>query len=178
MALSTVLAELKHQREVQKNKDLFAYSLAVAIPNNTEQQSVTLNVENDADFVTEQILGHVIGPANEEGVRQLDAETDYPLVGTTLGYAEHGLSMRITDTSDRPMTSGFIPVELLLTPGYREQFYIPLPWKKLFAAKSRIKFEFKNRDTKTGPDGATLYHYVSIVIKGYKYVFAPGEAVT
>jgi hypothetical protein len=178
MALSTVITELRHQREVQKNKDLFCYTLALAIPNNSDR-TATLNIENDADFICERVTGHIIAPANEFGVRVVDAETDYPLVGTVVGYAEHGLSVKITDTSDRPMTSGFIPLELILTPGYREQFNTPLPWKKLFPAKSRIKFEFKNRDTKTYGDPPTvLYHYVSLMFQGFKYNFTPGEAVT
>jgi len=171
--LSSVIAELKNSREVQKHKALFVYSVSAAVPNNTDR-TVTLQIEKDGDFQCEKITGHIIAPASELGVRQASAPTDYPLVGTTVGWAEHGLSVKITDTSDRPLTSGFIPMELLLTPGYREQFYVPMPFKYLFPAASRVKLEFKNRDTQTD-GGGPLYHYVSIALIGYKYAVSANQ---
>jgi hypothetical protein len=161
---SNVLAETENLRETQKYKYTFSYGLSVAVPNDSNKTAL-ITIEQDADFKAEKLTGHVIAPANQNGVRQTAGATDYPLVGTTAGYAEHGVSVKITDSgAGRELTSGFVPLELLLTPGYREQFYIPFPWTYFARRNTKLKFEFMNRDTATG-----LYHFVSLQLKGYKY---------
>lgn len=161
---ANIVAETKSFRETQKYKYTFVYPLSVAVPNNSNKTGL-VTIEQDADFHVLIMTGHVIAPSDVNGVRQLDGETDFPLVGTTTGWAEHGLSVKITDTgAGRELTSGFVSLELLLTPGYREQFWNPYPVKYFARRNTKLKFEFMNRDTKPG-----LYHFVTLALKGDKY---------
>ena len=85
--------------------------------------------------------------------------------GTTTGFAGRGMTVKITDTgSGRDLTSGFIPLELLLAPGYGRSFQMPYPLKYFALRNSKIRFEFRNRDTESG-----ARQQVDIALNGFKF---------
>jgi hypothetical protein len=159
----------------------FTYSISVAVKNN-DSKTVSLQIEQDADFFIQNITGSIIAPADVNGLRLPAQTSDFPLAGAVnaagalIGFADHGLSVKITDTgAGRTLTNGYIPLELILTPGYREQFDKPYEFKYYADRNSKLKFEFMNRDTKANV-GVQAYHYVTIALKGYKLTPPPLKA--
>lgn len=173
-AFASVVKNLQMERETQKYKYNFTYTVSDAIPN-SETKPVFLTIEDDADFVPQRLTISSYGPTNEYGVRQVNANTDFPLAGLSVGYADRGLQVKITDSgSGRDLTNGYVNVELFGAPGYGVQMHQPFPYNTTFVARSQIRFEFKNRDNAVS-DGGTLYHFVSIAFNGWKY--AVGKSV-
>jgi hypothetical protein len=161
---STVLDQLAQERAVQKFKYSYTYTVNQAVPNGGTFP-VTLNIQDDADFEVQKITLSAYGPTDVNGVRSIGAATDFPLAGTTVGFADRGLQVKITDDgSGRQLTNGFVGLELFGAPGYGVQMHMPFPYKTTFKARSQIIFEFNNRDTV-----ADLYHFVSIALTGVKY---------
>lgn len=160
--------EIQNFRRIQVSKYAFIYALNVPVANNTTLPAI-LTIEEDADFLVTSITGSAYGPTDVTGLRLVDSETDFPLAGTTSGYADRGLQCKITDTgAGRLLTSGFISLETILTPGYGISLYTPYPFKYLIRRNSKIQFDIRNRDTVTD-DEVTLYHFTSICLNGIKY---------
>lgn len=163
--MNTVQQEAAHFREVQLNKYGFIYALNVPVANNTTLPAI-LTIEEDADFLCEKITGSAYGPTDVNGIRQNAGATDFDLAGTTAGYADRGLTMRITDSgTGRVLTNGFVPVETVLTPGYGIALFTPFLYKYWVKRNSKLQFDLRNRDTTAGG----LFHFISIVLHGYKY---------
>lgn len=164
----SVIKNLQQERETQKYKYNYTYTVSDAIPNN-DTKPVFISIQEDADFTPQRITLSAYGPTDINGVRQVNEGTDFPLAGLTVGYADRGLQVKITDTgSGRDLTNGFVDVELFGAPGYGVQMHLPFPYNTTFVAGSQIRFDFRNRDTATS-DTQTLYHFVSIAMNGNKY---------
>src|SRR5436309_1862638 len=102
--MNTVQQEAAHFREVQVNKYGFLYALNVPVANGTTLPAV-LTIEEDADFLVEKFTGSAYGPTDVNGIRQTASATDFPLAGTTVGFADRGLTVRVTDSgSGRVLT--------------------------------------------------------------------------
>jgi hypothetical protein len=157
--------EAQNFRRIQETKYAFIYVLNVPVANNTTLPAL-LTIEEDADFLVHSITGAAYGPTDVNGARQASVATIFPLAGTTLGYADRGVMARISDTgAGRLLTSGFVPLETILTPGYGLSMDTPYPFKYLIRRNSKIQFDLRNRDTT-----ASYYHFVSICLHGTKYM--------
>jgi hypothetical protein len=176
-ARDLVTLEAAQFRQQQLSRWCFVYSLNVAVRNG-ETFPAILPIEEDAEFLAISMTGSAYGPCiNELGVKALNAETDFPLAGTASpsganlpAIADRGLSIRITDQgAGRVLTNGFIPVETILTPGYGVSRTVPQPLRYYLLRNSQLQFDIRNRDTATGPEGAPLYHLLSISIYGFKF---------
>lgn len=166
--MDTVQQEAAHFRRVQLNKYGFLYALNVPVANDSTLPAI-LTIEEDCDFLIEKVTGSAYGPTDVNGIRQLAANTDFDLAGTTAGYADRGLTVRVTDAgAGRVLTSGYVPVETILTPGYGVSMFTPFNFKYWTRRNSKLQLDFRNRDTTAGG----YYHFVSIVLHGYKYVGA------
>jgi len=155
--------EQVNNRNVQKYKFNYTYSVSSLVEAG-QQDPQELTVEQDADFLIEKLTGSCYGPCDENGIPTASA-TDFPKAGIAAGagFAGRGLTLLITDSGpNRPLTSGFQPVENLLSPGYGDQFYVPFPLKYFAVRNSTIRFDFKNRDTQAR-------HQCDISINGYKF---------
>lgn len=164
IAFASVVKNLQHEREVQKFKYNFTYTVSDQIPNDSGKP-VFIIIQDDADFVPQRITLTAFGPTDQYGVRQVNAATDFPMAGTSTGYADRGLQVKITDSgSNRDLTNGYVNVELFGAPGYGVQMHLPFPYNTTFVARSQIRFDFKNRDSVAG-----YYHSVSIAMNGNKF---------
>jgi len=169
--MEAVIQEAAHFRAIQLSKYQFAYVLNIAVANNTTLPAF-LTIEQDADFKIERITGSCLGPTDVNGVRSVNASTIFPLAGTAVpsgaglgAYADRGLLARITDTgAGRELTSGFIPLETILTPGYGLQKSMDFPFNYYALRNTKFRFDIRNRDTT-----AELFHFCSIVLTGFKY---------
>lgn len=160
--------EAAHFRRIQLSKYTFWYTLNAVIPNNSTLPCF-IDIDEDADFMIEKITGSCLGPTDLNGVRSLAGATDFDMAGTTAGYADRGLSARITDVgAGRNLTKGFLPLETLLSPGYGLSLFQAYLAKYFARKNSKIQWDIFNRDT-----AANLFHAVSIVLHGSKYC---GEA--
>jgi hypothetical protein len=156
--------EIEQFRRIQINKWAFMYVLNVPVANNSSFPAL-LSIEEDADFVIHSITGSAYGPTDVNGIRQSAVATVFPQAGTTVGYADRGVSTKITDTgSGRVLTSGWVPLECILSPGYGVSLQNPFPFKHPIRKNSKLQFDLRNRDTT-----ASYYHYCSIVLNGIKY---------
>jgi len=162
-AFKQIAHEQVHNRNVQKYKFNFTYSIS-SIVAASAVTPFTLAIEQDADFLVEKITGSCFGPVTAAGI-PVAANTDFPQPGIAAGagFAGRGITIAITDTGPgRDLTSGSIPAELLLTPGYGIQMYIPYPIKYFAIRNSKIRFTFTNRDTQAR-------HQIDIALNGYKF---------
>ncbi len=156
--------EAQNFRRIQQTKYAFIYALNVPVANNTTLPAI-LTIEEDADFLVHSITGSAYGPTDVNGARQTGTATIFPLAGTTVGFADRGVMARVSDTgAGRLLTSGFVPLETILSPGYGLSLYTPYPFKYLIKRNSKIQFDLRNRDTT-----AAVYHFVSICLHGTKY---------
>lgn len=170
-----VALEARQFSEMQLSKWAFLYVLNVAVDNNTTFPA-ELRITSDADFHVQSMTGSCYGPCNSNGVRSIDASTDFPLAGTLVpsgaglgAYADRGLMLKISDSgSNRELTSGFVPAETLLSPGYGISKTVEHPFKYWIRKSSTFRFDIRNRDTT-----AELFHFISITLYGFKYG-APG----
>jgi hypothetical protein len=158
-----VAHEQVHNRNVQKYKFNYTYAITALVAA-SGTTPFTLAIEQDADFLIEKFTGAAYGPVDANGIPTA-ANTDFPQPGIAAGagHAGRGLTMRVTDTgAGRDLTNGYVPVETLLTPGYGIQMYLPYPIKYFARRNSKIRFDFRNRDTQAR-------HQVDMSINGYKY---------
>lgn len=160
---TSVAQQQVHNRIVQKYKYNFTYHIdAIVAASTTAPQNLTIT--QDADFQWEKITGRAFGPVDDNGIPQ-QSNTDFPMPGIAIGqgFAGRGLQMQITDQgAARPLTDGFIPVELLLTPGYGVQMFLPYPIKYFSRRNSVLQFDFRNQDTQA-------QQAIDIAINGYKF---------
>ncbi len=162
--MDPVSIEAANFRRVQLTKYAFIYVLNVPVANNTTLPAF-LTIEEDADFLVHSITGSAYGPTDVNGARQAPTATIFPLAGTTVGYADRGVMAKVTDAgAGRVLTSSFVPLETILTPGYGLSLDTPYPFKYLIKKNSKIQFDLRNRDTT-----ASYYHFVSIALHGTKY---------
>lgn len=162
----SVEQETKHWREMQAVKYNYTYALS-GIIDEASTEPLVLTIEEDADFLIERITGSCYGPTDADGIPQA-ANTDFPMPGIAVGagFAGRGLAMQLTDMGNgRELTNGFVPVELLLTPGYDLSFHLPYPIKYYILKRSSIRVDVRNRDTQTN-----ARHQIDIAFNGTKYM--------
>jgi hypothetical protein len=166
----TMVEEAAYRRLVQKYKYNYTYTLSGIIPANTTSPLI-LTIEQDADFFIEKITGSAYGPvALVTGIPN-GAATDFDMPGTTAGFAGRGLQVQITDTgAGRELTNGFVPVEDIFTPGYDKGFFQPYRVNYMARRNSKIRFDFRNRDTQTNAN-----QQVDIALNGYKYSLSEAD---
>ena len=160
---TSVAQQQVHNRIVQKYKYNYTYKVdGIVAASTTSPENLTIT--QDADFQFEKITGRAYGPCDDNGI-PTQTNTDFPMPGIAAGqgFAGRGLQMAITDQgAARPLTDGFIPVELMLTPGYGIQMFLPYPVKYFARRNSVIQFDFRNQDTQA-------QQAIDIAINGYKF---------
>lgn len=159
---SAIAAEVDHQRNVQAQKWWYVYTLNEEIAG---QQTLPFNIqiEQGTDFWCQWITASMF---SYDAVN----DTNFPIPNSlaVTSWAGRGLSVAITDTrSARTLTSGYVPFELLGTPGYGLNFQNPYPLRYFFYRNTKIRFDIRNRDNKNRT------HEFSIALAGYK-VLTPG----
>ena len=166
----TLVQEAAYRRSVQLYKYNYTYTVTGIIPANTTNP-IILTIEQDADFFIEKITGTAYGPvALVTGIPGGGA-TDFDMPGTAAGFAARGLQVQITDTgAGRELTNGFVPLEVILTPGYDLGFFQPYRVNYMAKRNSKLRFDFRNRDTQTNAN-----HQVDIALNGYKYAMGEGD---
>lgn len=160
----SIVQEAAYRRSVQLYKYNYTYTLtAIVAPGGTVP--VILSIEQDADFYIEKITGSAYGPCDLDGIVTPAVATDFDMPGTAIGFAGRGISIQITDTgAGRELTNGFVPFELLFTPGYALGFFQPYRIQSLLRRNSKIRFDIRNRDTQ-----ANANQQIDIALNGVKY---------
>ncbi len=159
-----VIDQVRHARAEQKFKYAYVYTVT-GIVLASQSKTLTMAIEQDADFLVERMTGSAFGPCDASTGLPLSANTDFPKAGVPAGegHAGRGLTMGWKDTgSGRELSRGQIPVECLLTPGYDQGFHLPFPYKYYAMRNSKIQFDFRNRDTQAN-------HNITVVWAGQKF---------
>lgn len=156
---AAVANEVAHQRELQAQKWNYTYTLSGSIAGQATLP-FTLTIEQGTDFICQWLTASAYSYDSENA-------STFPIpnsAGST-AWAGRGLSVNIVETrSGRELTSGFVALELLGTPGYGLNFQQPYPFKNFFWRNSKIRFDIRNRDS------ADRTHYFDIALNGYKVV--------
>ncbi len=154
-----VAKEVEHDRELTAMKYNYTYTLSDSI-DGQETLPFFITIEQGTDFSCKWILGSAYSYDTEN-------DTDFPIpnsLGAT-AWAGRGLSLQITDTrSGRNLTSGFVTLETILTPGYGLNFQQPYPFRYHFYRNTKIRFDIRNRDN------ADRTHNFEIMLNGFKVV--------
>lgn len=166
---SLIEKEQQFLRDAQIVRYQFSFPVNVVTPNNKQRQG-SITIDQDSDFLAQEITGKLLGPTDVDGV-QLPAEpTDFPAIGTLLGWAQSGLQISIKDGgSGYELTDGFINAETLLTPGYGIQFHIPFKWEYYMRRNTKLVFTFTNRDEAAALVASALFHFCALTLHGKKY---------
>ena len=155
--------EVEHDKEAQAMKWNYTYHLSDSVVGQVTSP-FNIVIEQGTDFKCLWITGRMF---SYDAVNA----TDFP-VPNSLGataWAGSGLSMNMVDTrSGRTLTSGYIQMEDLITPGYGLNFQQPYPFRYLWRRNSKIQIDIRNRDN------ADRTHYFSIALNGYK-IATPGN---
>lgn len=155
---ATLANELQQEREMQAMKWFYIYTVSGSV---TGGQTAPFNIiiEQGTDFkclwLTASMFSYDAANA-----------TDFPMPSGTAAntaWAARGLSVALTDTrSSRELTSGFVPMELLATPGYGVNFQNVFPFKYLFYRNSKLRLDIRNRDN------SNRTHYFEVALIGFK----------
>jgi len=154
---SAIANESAHQRTVQAMKWNYTYVLSDDIAGQTTT-AFSIVIEQGTDFSCKWLTASAFSYDDSH-----DSLFPIPNSLGVVDWAGRGLSVKITDMrSGRQLTSGFVPFELLGTPGYGLNFQHPYPFNYYFYRNSMVQFEIRNRDA------ATRTHEFSIALNGYK----------
>jgi hypothetical protein len=154
-----IASELKHQRIVQAMRYNYTYVLNDDIDGQVTEPFY-MTIEQGTDFQSLWLTASAYSYETDQG----DASS-FPIPNSMglLNWAGRGLSLMVTDMrSGRELTSGYVPFELIGTPGYGMNFQHPYPFKYLFYRNSKIRIDVRNRDN------ADRNHEFSIALNGYK----------
>ena len=168
--------ELRSKRDIQKFKYWAGYTASSIIKNGLSTSMIIL-IEQDADFEIQEMTIRARGPVESDG-RPIGssvpyaAETgvsDFPTFGASEA-ASGGLSFTLKDSNNRVLISNEVDVELVGTPGYGQQLYIPFKLKYTALRNTKLTFDIRNRDLAvTTPGSLDQYHAIEIALWGYKY---------
>lgn len=159
---AAIANEVQHERDSQAMKYLYGYVVEGTVAG---QKTLPFNliIEQGTDFKSLFLTGSFFSYDDQNA-------TDFPIpnsLGAT-AWAGRGLSVYLTETaSNRTLTSGFIPCELLGTPGYGLNFQQPYPFRFYFYANNILRFDVRNRDN------ANRTHEFAFLLVGFKYVVPP-----
>ena len=114
-----------------------------------------MNIEQGTDFKGKVMMGRAYSYTDA-------ATTSFPWPGAT-DFAMSGLMVNITDSNaGRSLTSGFVPFECMMSPGYGIGLYQPLQWPYFLYRNSKLRFDIRNTDN------STRTHSFSILLNGFK----------
>jgi hypothetical protein len=155
--------EMEHARATQAIKWQHVYTISDTVDGG-ETKPFTINIEQGTAFKCEWLTASAYSYDGSDA-------TSYPIpnaLGST-AWAGRGLSVAITDSnSGRELTSGYVPFELIATPGYGITFNNPYPFKYWFYPNSLIRFDVRNSDN------SNRTHTFGLALLGFKYL-ASGE---
>lgn len=158
---SSLAAELAHAREVQAMKSFYVYTLSGSLAGQASDV-FTINIEQGSDFEIRFMTASAFS-------YDADDDSSFPIPNSlgVAAWAGRGLSMKITDAmAGRELTSGWLPFELIGTPGYGLNFQNVFPLKYLAYRNNKLRFDIRNRDN------ADRSHDFEIALCGYK-IFTP-----
>lgn len=170
---SALEQEILHERKAQAMRWWYVYTVSGYI-NGQTSLPFNITIEQGTDFkclfATASVFSYDSGNASF-----------FPLpnpAGST-AWACRGLSVKITDTrASRDLTSGFVAMELLATPGWGLTFQRGYPMQYFFNRNTKIRFDIRNRDSAlrlgtsdTNRGGSQQFE---IALHGYKYL-TPGS---
>jgi hypothetical protein len=159
---SSIAQEVAHEREVSAMRWPYIYEVDGSIAGQATSPFV-LTIEQGTDFKCEELT---VSAFSYNGA----VATSFPIAnsGAVAWWAGRGLSVKITDTrSGRELTSGYVPLELIGTPGYGMNFQRPYGFRYFFYRNSKLIFDVRNRDL------ATRTHSFAFALKGWK-ILTPG----
>lgn len=166
---SLIEKEQQFLRDSQIVRYQFSFPVNVVVPNNNQRQG-SITIDQDAEFLAQEITGKLLAPTDVDGVQLPTEPTDYPMPGTLVGWAQSGVQVSIKDGgSGYELTQGDVNAETILTPGYGVQFHIAFKWEYYIRRNAKLVFTFTNRDNATPIEAPTLYHFVALVLHGKKY---------
>ena len=154
---SAIANESAHQRTVQAMKWNYTYTLSDDIDGQTTE-AFFITVEQGTDFSCKWLTASMFSYDDSHA-------SDFPIPNSlgVVDWAGRGLAVKITDMrSGRELTSGYVPFELLGTPGYGLNFQHPYPFNYYFYRNSMVRFDIRNRDA------STRKHSFGIALNGYK----------
>lgn len=190
-----ITQESMHFRKVQLNQYAHAYHLTALCPVEDWEGAVNrsiitraiLEAEEDADVHFTRMSGSVIAPVDANGQMTADVglSSAFLAPGVSSGRMMAGLSVRISNWSTGVNLTGryqdpqvgatlendFIPVGLLLSPGYGFTFYKPYAFEYFLPRNQKLLFEFRNRDRVRTPNGASdsdYFHRVTVCLIGQR----------
>jgi hypothetical protein len=176
MSLNPIKNQLDTIAKIQRVKYHYSYTVAGIIANGSSLP-LTINVSNDADFHLEQLTISARGPVNSDGTPIGTGDTtgetgasEFPNPENS-NRANAGLFMSILDQgAGRQLISGEIPIQLIGTPAYGTQFYMPFKMNYLAMKNSSIVFTIRNADLAQTSGSSQQYHSIEIAMHGYKYI--------
>ena len=162
---STIANEVQHMRDRQAVRWNYTYHLSATVASNTTTPGI-ITIEQGTDFLCERLtISTFCYDAANASIFPL------PNSAGLTSWSSRGLSLRITDSSaGRELTSGFVPVELLASPGFGYNMLIPYPFKYFFYRNAKIRFDLRNRETAA----ARADMQVEIALNGFKIMTPRG----
>lgn len=164
---------------LQRVKAPKAFTITSFIPNGGSRSIIFL--PPDGDFLLSFVSGSAQGPVTAAGLRIAAGATTFQAPGTTTGYAERGLQIRVYDASsaNRQLNGPsenfalsvaaqkqWMPVGDFLTPGYGfKPFFRMLPFRYLIEKGGQLNIDVQNLDT----GGADQFHRLDMNFLGYMY---------
>lgn len=143
-------------------------------------QTVFLSTKQDGEFLSELLTISAIGPVNANGLVSAvvpTVQTGFPSgrrSASNVDLAARGVSMRITEVgSGRVLTDGYVPLELIGTPGYGTFMREAFPFRYTFRKEAKLQIELVNQDIAVLNGGGGVandaYHKVSFNLVGKKF---------
>lgn len=139
-------------------------------------QTIFLSTKQDGEFISDLLTISAIGPVNSSGYVPAAApqtQTGFPSgrATGTVNLAARGLSLRITELgSGRLLTDGYVPLELMGTPGYGSFMREAFPFRYTFRKEAKLQIELVNKDIAVLNGGADAYHQISLALFGKKFM--------
>lgn len=133
--------QVQHDRDQQVVRWNYTYYIAGTVSAGATQP-FNLTIEQGTDFKQNYLTGSAFAYNTETG-----SSFPMPNASGLTSWAARGLSVMITDTrSGRTLTSGYIPFELIMTPGYGMNFQHPMPFRYFWYRNTKVQFDIRNRD--------------------------------
>jgi hypothetical protein len=143
------------------------------------QATLLFRIEEDAHFRIDAVTASVYGLVKwdttknfqqQSGAKFVTGLTRYPFPGDTDGFAERGVSVKVSDLSKdtRELMSDYTPMEILFPPGYGVHIAEPYLYGYVLEKRHTLRLDFQNRDF-TSTAGQDNFHVVKIAFTGRKF---------
>lgn len=153
--------QVQHDRDQQVVRWNYTYYVAGTVAAGATLP-FNLTIEQGTDFKSNYMSGSAYAYDTATG-------SSFPVPNSSglTSWAGRGLSVQITDTrSGRTLTSGYVPFELIMTPGYGMNFQHPYPFRYFWYRNTKIQFDIRNRDQ--------ISQEFAIALNGFKEL-VPGQ---